>query len=153
METEKISAFRHKLRELEIDLGLELKQDKCCFGLTLSQCHTLLEIGNKGGISLVELASALGLDSSTLSRTIDAMVRSGLVQRKLNPDDRRYVTISLSKKGKSIFERIENFYNKYFGQLFEFIPEAKRNQVIESFVLFWEAMKKCKKGRIEEEKC
>lgn len=144
MDSERIKLFRKKLRQLERDVFWELKRDSDCFGVTLAQCHTLLEIGSKGNTSLVELASELGIDPSTLSRTINGMVNNGLVNRKLNPSDRRYVSITLTKKGKSLFDSIENFYNSYISRLFEFIPKGKHKQVMESFILFSGALRKCK---------
>ena len=144
MDIEKIRHFRKKLRQFELEISGVLKNDRGCCGVTLPQCHILLEIGKKEEMSIVELSSALGLDTSTLSRTIDGMVRIGLVSRKLNPADRRYVSITLAQQGKAVYDSIENTYNNYFSKLFEFIPEEKQKQVVESFVLFADAVKKCK---------
>lgn len=144
MDVEKIRHFRKKLRQFELEIGEVLKNDKGCCGITLPQCHTLLEIGKKEEMSIVELASALGLDTSTLSRTIDGLVGKRLVSRKLNPADRRYVSITLTNQGKTVYDSIENLYNNYFSKLFDFIPEEKQQQVVESFILFSNAIKKCK---------
>ena len=78
MDIKKIRLLREKLRQLERELDDRFRSDSGCCGLTLAQCHTLLEIGNKGEISLVELASRLSLDTSTLSRTINGLVILGL---------------------------------------------------------------------------
>ncbi len=144
MEIEKIKIFREKIRHIEIEIANQLKDDRACLGISLSQCHALLEIGGKGKTSLVELASSLRLDPSTLSRTIDGLVNIGLVHRNQNPNDRRYISLTLSEQGKRLYHTIEEFYNRYFTQLFNFIPEEKHEQVIESFTLFSEAAKKCK---------
>lgn len=149
MDTEKIRLFRKSLRHLELEISGELKKDDICFGLTLSQCNLLLEIGSNEEISIVQLASTLGLDTSTLSRSVDGMVNIGLVDRRQNPDDRRYVVLSLTKQGRGLFDTIENHYNDYFSRLFEGIPQEKHEQVVESFFLFSEAVKKIK----PEDKC
>jgi len=146
MDVEKISSLRQKLRELELEIASLLKKDHTCFGLTLSQCHVLIEIGKKGETSIVELASTLKLDSSSLSRTIDGMVNMGNVERIQNPTDRRYVAISLTKKGQDLFVSIENSYNRFFKKLFDIIPEDKHTQILESLHLFSEAVQKIKNG-------
>ncbi|HBG22772.1 MAG TPA: MarR family transcriptional regulator, partial [Peptococcaceae bacterium] len=61
--------------------------------MTYSQCHTLVEIGRKRCLSINELADLLGLDKSTMSRTVNTMVEQGLVTREPDPADRRYVNI------------------------------------------------------------
>ena len=141
MDSEQLSQFRGKLRHLERALIELLKEDNVCFGVTVSQCHILLEIGEKKEASIVELASVLNLDTSTLSRSIDGLVNIGLVIRQQNPKDRRYVSISLSEQGKKIYESIEKANNSYFSKIFQLIPEDKHNQITESFLLFFEAMK------------
>ena len=50
----------------------QLKEESCCRGVTLAQCHTILEIEELGQATTVELSKRLGLDKSTLSRTIDS---------------------------------------------------------------------------------
>lgn len=142
METEKIMLFRKKLRQLQIKLDELLKLDGSCCGVSLSQCYTLLEIGNKKQLSMKELASEMGLDTSTLSRTIDGLVNIGLVDRVQNSDDRRYVTITLTKQGESIYNSIQEYYNIYFMSLFKLMPEEKHQQVIESFILFSDALQR-----------
>lgn len=146
MKKEKISLFREKLRHLERALMEQLKQDNVCFGVTVSQCHILVEIGNKEEISIVELAAVLNLDTSTLSRGIDGLVNIGLVDRKQNPNDRRYVSLSLTPQGKNLYISIEESNNSYLAQLFQYIPENKHDQVVESFLLFSEALNRIKEG-------
>ncbi|MGA2533166.1 MAG: MarR family transcriptional regulator [Candidatus Aminicenantales bacterium] len=115
-------------------------QQKCC-DLTYSQCHTLTEIGAKREVSLVDLASSLGLDTSTLSRTIQGLVVLGLVTRTTNPKDRRYVNISLSKQGRKVYEAIGNLYYEFMTRVFGLIPARKHEAVLESLGLLSDAMK------------
>ncbi len=152
MDSEQLNRFREKFRYIERELIELLKEDNVCFGVTVSQCHILLEIGGKTETSIVELASVLNLDTSTLSRSIDGLVSIGLVNRQQNPNDRRYVCVSLSVQGKKIFESIEKANNAYFSKIFRLIPENKHDQIFESFLLFFEAMKAVKdENRLCEE--
>ena len=45
--------------------------DAICCGVSLTQCHTIVEIAKAGSISLNELADILTLDKSTVSRTVE----------------------------------------------------------------------------------
>lgn len=149
MDTEMIKAFREKLRKLEREVGWQLKADTECCGVTLAQCHIIVEIGNKGVTSVVDLSSALGLDASTLSRHINGMVNVGLVDRILNPKDRRYVSITLTAQGRKVYESIEEICNAKYARLFEFIPQEKHEQVLEGFNLLVDAFVAA--GKVEED--
>ena len=143
MDAGDMQYFREKLRQLERRLGWVMKSDVQCCGISMAQCHALIEIGKKERISNVELAGILGLDTSTLSRTIDNMVKAGLVDRELNPEDRRYVALTLTQNGKTTYDFIEESNNTFINNLFARIPPEKHAQVIESFQLLVEAAQAC----------
>lgn len=146
MNTETIRDFRKILRQLEREIGWQLKDETECCGVTVSQCHLILEIGNVGECSLIDLANTLRLDSSTLSRNIHNMVEAGLIQRNTNPDDRRYVTLTLTSAGHTIYTSIELHCNQDYQQILGFIPEDKHQQIIESFTLFTRALTQFREG-------
>lgn len=142
MDILKIRFIREKLRLMERQMNDPFSRDAGCCGLTLAQCHTLLEVGYKREVSLVDLASSFGLDTSTLSRMIQGLVVLGLVSRLTNEKDRRYVVISLTEQGVKLFEQIEAKFNTYFAQVLEFVPSEKQDTVIEGLGLFSDAVRK-----------
>ena len=141
MKTAKIGFVLEKLRILmreSYDVSSDQEQ---CHDLTSSQCYTLLEIGTCGEVSLVELASSLNLDTSTLSRTVQSLVVLGMVNRTTNAKDRRFVKISLSERGKEIYEAIGRLYYDFITRVFAQIPARKHETVLESIGVFADAMK------------
>jgi DNA-binding MarR family transcriptional regulator len=143
MDKETGKLFREKLRQIQLKLGWSQKNDIQCCGVTMAQCHALLEIGDRESVSIVELAGRLGVDTSTLSRTIDNMYKTGLVDRLLNPQDRRYVALTLTDRGKGVLGTIETSFDTYIGNIFDFIAEEKHSQVMESITLIASALEKC----------
>jgi len=141
MDTQKIRFLREKLRLMEREMNDPFGRDTGCCGLTLAQCHTLLEVGYKGQVSLVDLASSFGLDTSTLSRMIQGLVVLGLVNRLTNEKDRRYVAISLTEQGRKLFDEIEITFNTYFAQVLELIPSERQDSVVECVGLFSDAVR------------
>jgi len=142
MEIEQIKVFREKLRQLERGIGNPFKSDEDARGLTMAQCDALLEIGKKPEVSLIELSSSLGLDASTLSRTINTLVLAGLVSRLSNSVDRRYLSISLTGQGRKVYEHIDAAFNRYFAGIFDLVPDPMQNFILESFTLFTNALMK-----------
>lgn len=141
MEIKEIRLFCKAVRQLQRDLGWQWKSDAACCGVTTAQCHALLEVADKGEVSLAGLAESLGLDRSTLSRTVDGMVEEALLERRTNPGDRRYITITLAERGRAVCKEINSTFDAYFHTVFEFIPPAQRRQVLKSFVLMADAVR------------
>lgn len=144
MEEQKSDCLRELIRILVRDLGLLEKSDSSCSGVTISQCHAIVEIGRAKEISLNELAGLLNLDKSTMSRTINKLVGNNLVIRETHPEDRRYIVISLTEKGMEVFKTIEENMGAYYKNIFIAIPEDKREQILDSLKVLIEALHKNK---------
>jgi DNA-binding MarR family transcriptional regulator len=142
MVTNKGSDYlRELIRLLVRNLGVLEKSDSACCGVTIAQCHAIVEIGRAKEISLNELAEVLTVDKSTMSRTINNLVEADLAVRDLHTEDRRYVTIKLTDSGRDVFKSIEGSMEQYYRCIFESIPEDKREQVLDSLNLLIEAVK------------
>jgi len=138
--TEEIKQLRESIRILERKLGILEESEMACCGLTLAQCHALVEIGRAKNVSLVDLAGTIGLDTSTLSRTVNNLVTKSMVRRELDPDDRRYVTIQLTPEGNRYFRQIESSMDAYFAKVYASIAEGDRKNVLESLSVLLKAM-------------
>ncbi len=126
-----INNLRSKIRMLERELDLQLKSETTCCGVTLAQCHIILEMVEKGESSVKELSETFGLDKSTLSRTIDSLVESGYINRDINKEDRRFFKLSLTKKGKEKAEFINSQCNGYYAEIMKNIPGEKQEMILE----------------------
>jgi len=149
-------ALREVIRLLERKLGLLDDLQSACCGVTFAQCHAIVEIGRANAragersISLNDLAEILELDKSTMSRTINNLVNSDLAVREIDPNDRRYLNIKLTEKGRQSFREIEAGMERYFTRIYQAIPADKREQVIESLSILLQALNEndcCQPGR------
>lgn len=137
--------LRETTRLLIRKLGVLERSEAICCGITLTQCHVIVETGRKKQISVNELSELLNLDKSTVSRTVEQLVTQDIILREPDPNDRRYVILQLTSKGDRLFIEIEERMEAYFAEMLALIPEEKREQVIESLQLFSEALhnKRC----------
>jgi DNA-binding MarR family transcriptional regulator len=124
-----ITRFREILRRFEREVFM-LTNESCCSGVTLAQCHTLLEIESKEKKSVTELAKTLGLDKSTISRTIDGLVNNGLVDRTIPSENRRMATIQLTDAGKDICTSINCFNDKYFSDTLSVLRDSEKEDLV-----------------------
>lgn len=72
------------------------------FGLTPPQYFVLRALWRGDGITLGELGQIVSLDSSTLTGVVDRLERSGDVERRANPEDRRSVLLFLTAKAREL---------------------------------------------------
>ena len=133
MDLAVIRKFRESIRHVERELNIQGNAN-CCEGVTLSQCHALLELQlHRKSISLNELSEKLYLDKSTVSRTVDSLVRKGTVHRDVPAENRRKVTISLTEKGRDICRRINRDSDAYFQDIIRAIPAQDLPIFLRSF--------------------
>ena len=136
-----IRAFRRSLRALERQVELSLASETECCGVTPAQCHLLLEVAERDGPSVGELAEALELDSSTLSRAVDGLVKAGLVHRGEDPRNRRRYLVTLSAAGRKKVSEIDRACDRYYEGLLASMPAGDRGAVIEVLPRFVEALR------------
>jgi DNA-binding MarR family transcriptional regulator len=132
--------LRELIRILVRNLGVLEKSDASFCRISLAQCHAIVEIGRVSEISLNELAESLTLDKSTMSRTINNLVESGLVIRELHPADRRYITIKLTERGEEVYKNTEGSMTDYYKKIFESLPIDRREEILESLRLLIDAV-------------
>ena len=134
--------LRELIRTLEKKLGIieENNKSDCCLGITFAQCHAITEIGRAKQLTINDLAFALNMDKGAMSRAVKDLVEKGFAQREVDERDRRYVAISLTKKGEEKYNSIQSDMQKYFDKILSNIPEKKQEQVFESLMLLNQAI-------------
>ena len=131
IDNKSVKQFRELLRRFERELFMQ-KNDCCCNGITLAQCHTLLEIDSKEKESLTELSKTLGLDKSTVCRTVDGLVNIGLLDRTIPTENRRMSTIQLTELGKNVCNSINVENDHYFGELLTILSDSERSEFVKT---------------------
>jgi DNA-binding MarR family transcriptional regulator len=108
--------------------------------LSFAQCHPLLEIRELEQATIGQLAARLGLDKSTLSRTVDDLVRRGLVKRRADRWDRRFMVTTLTAEGRRVCDDINRRNDAFYGNLLGRIPNGKCDDFIALFRQFVEVL-------------
>ena len=77
-------------------------------GSTMATGFALLSIDPEKGTPSTALGPRMGMEATSLSRTLKTMEDKGLINRKKNPEDGRGVLIHLTKFGKEMREYSKN---------------------------------------------
>lgn len=134
--------LRESIKILMRNLGvLESKKAFCC-ECTYAQCHALVEIADEKVISLNDLTSALKINKSAASRTVDELLHKGYITREQDPDDRRYVKIALTPDGWQMHKQIESSSREKFNMVLSEIPEEKRQAALDGLRIVADAIQK-----------
>ena len=75
------------------------------FNLTLIQFHILRHI-RKGSNTVGELAERQQVSRPAISRAVDMLVEKGLVYRRENTNDRRFVQLDLTESGNNLLDAV-----------------------------------------------
>lgn len=70
------------------------------FGTTMATGFALLSIDPEDGIPSTSLGPRMGMEATSLSRTLKSMEEKGLIQRRPHPEDGRSVLIHLTDFGR-----------------------------------------------------
>src|ERR1700759_5702199 len=92
------------------------------FGITQSIGYLLINIDEQEGTTVSQAAALLGLKSTSLSRMLNQLEKSGLIYRESNQGDKRSVKIYLTDLGKEkrhlarvVVKQFNNYLNRHIG--------------------------------------
>ena len=78
----------------------------CCYDVSVTQSHALDCLLLRGALTMNELAEALFLEKSTMSRIVDGLEEKEYVRRTKHPDDGRAVLLEITARGSRLAEKI-----------------------------------------------
>jgi MarR family transcriptional regulator, transcriptional regulator for hemolysin len=76
------------------------------FGITRAQWVVLVRVQRSEGLNQSELAEILDLQPITLTRLLDKLCDSGLIERRPDPTDRRAKRLFLTAAARPLLERL-----------------------------------------------
>ena len=101
------------------------------YGATMATGFALLSMDTKKGTPSTSLGPKMGMEATSLTRTLKSMEEKGLITRKKNPDDGRGVLINLTEFGKEKRELSKNTVLKFNETIRQNVSEEKLQHFIE----------------------
>ncbi|HEY2856383.1 MAG TPA: MarR family transcriptional regulator [Gemmatimonadaceae bacterium] len=94
------SPLADRLHSLAIHLLRRIRRGDEAAGLSAPRLSALSVVIYRGPISLTELAKAEGVTAPTMTRLVQALVKSGLVEKSVNESDNRVVQLRPTEAGR-----------------------------------------------------
>jgi DNA-binding MarR family transcriptional regulator len=98
------SAIADRLHSLAIHLLRRVRRGDDAAGLSAPRLSALSVVIYRGPISLTELAKAEGVTAPTMTRLVQALVKSGLVEKNVDQTDNRAVLLRATVDGHATLD-------------------------------------------------
>ncbi|WDV45513.1 transcriptional regulator [Clostridiaceae bacterium M8S5] len=85
--------------------------------LSITEIHTIDAVGIEEPKTMTTIANKLKITVGTLSISINRLVKKGYALRKRFEEDKRVVLVSLTEKGREVFNDHKLFHNKMIEKL------------------------------------
>jgi MarR family 2-MHQ and catechol resistance regulon transcriptional repressor len=99
------------------------------FKLTVSQFGVLEALFHLGPLCQQEIGKKILKTSGNMTLVIDNLAKQGLVVRENNPNDRRFVSVRLTKDGENLIRQVFPRHAKIAEQVFSSLNEDELEQL------------------------
>jgi DNA-binding MarR family transcriptional regulator len=98
--------------------------------LSPTQGSVLATVSASGPLTLGELAELERVSSPTITKVIALLHEKGLVDKLIDPDDRRFVRVSLTAAGETLLERTRARKTAWLARQLQDLSPAERDQLV-----------------------
>jgi MarR family transcriptional regulator, organic hydroperoxide resistance regulator len=99
-------------------------------GLFPGQEILLMQLGESNGKSQKNLCDSIGLDHSTVAKSVGRLERDGLIERRKCPNDGRVSEVHLTEKGREMTDRISRVWAELERQTVEGLSPEEQAQLM-----------------------
>jgi len=102
----------------------------CGYKLTAQDFGILFRLWKQDGLSQVQIASLMMRDKTTITRRLDALVKKGLIERRVDSIDRRLFRIHLTQDGMKATESLMMVVDEFQKEVLAEIPDEHKEITI-----------------------
>ncbi len=106
------------------------------FGFSKATLFVLLGLryhSKSESLKVSDLETRSALKKSTLSESLNVLVKNGCVERKRSEIDRRVVRVKLTEKGKVRIDEIMGIMETLINKKLEILSNKEKNKIFEAF--------------------
>jgi MarR family transcriptional regulator, transcriptional regulator for hemolysin len=111
------------------------------FGITRAQWVVLARLDRSEGLKQSELAEVLDLQPISLTRLLDKLCESGLIERRADPIDRRAKRLFLTPAARPLLEKLADLGEELMGTALSGVDRESVQHMIEKLGLVRENLR------------
>lgn len=98
--------------------------------ITVSEFRCVRAFRGEKQLPVKILVERIKLSGSRLTRILESLEKHGYIARTIDPNDRRSITVTLSKKGIALSQNLEEKYLQIHKEILEGIPKEMHRPLI-----------------------
>ena len=115
--------------QVETAIRKRLRQEA---GITLARFDFMAQLHrHPGGLAMSVLSRYLMVTGGNVTGLADELEKEGLVERIMDPNDRRSSRVSLTRKGRRLFDKLAATHESWIVSMFERMGTAEMRQLYE----------------------
>jgi len=119
-------SMRAAMKKIDKNLTVLLED----LGVSIPQSFILLSLLEENGVTLKELGNRTLIDSSSMTVLVDKLEKDELVERQLDPQDRRAIRVLITRRGREIAEKITVIANDFNARLYQLLGEGNQKEYL-----------------------
>ena len=100
------------------------------YGISEPKFRVLLILSiEEDGMALCDIGKRMLVTRANMTGLIDRMVKESLVEKKVNPDDKRSIKAYLTPKGTELFESVKDKHIEFSEKMTNSLSEEEKKQL------------------------
>lgn len=99
-------------------------------GMSQSRLELLRELCHKDEMSQTALGQHLGIEGAAVTRFVKDMEATGLITRRVDPQDNRFTLVSLAPEGRCVIQEARELKKEFEAQIMEGLSAEERALLI-----------------------
>ena len=97
-------------------------------GLTNAAYDVCGIVWQSGSTNQDNIAKALKMDKSSVAKVVNKCVNDGLIERRVNPSNRREYILTLTPQGQTVVQELVDIVEQWLVEAFSILSEEERTQ-------------------------
>lgn len=102
-----------------------------CAGISASRLQLLHQLYRVEEISQTSLQKTLGIDSAAVTRHLKQLEISGMVTRRMSPEDNRFTLVQLTEEGRQKILAYTKEKEQFLGDMLQNFEEKEQEQLLD----------------------
>ncbi len=119
-------SVRHLMKKVDRNLSEKFEE----YGITIPQSFILHSLLGENGITLKEIGTRTLIDSSSMTVLVDKLEHEKLVERRLDPQDRRAIRVFITPEGLEVAEKITGIAREFNVKLYDLIGQGNQKEFV-----------------------
>ncbi|MGI5321029.1 MarR family winged helix-turn-helix transcriptional regulator [Actinomadura nitritigenes] len=114
---------------------------------SVTEGWVIAELAQRDVTEVMELRRRIGMDPGYLSRVLARFQANRLIIRDRSPENRRFQTVRLTRRGRAAFEAMEDRMAEVLRVRLSAFPESDRRRIVEAMTSISGAIERALGGR------